>query len=498
MDELTTEQIAALRSWIRGAVQNGSPMSTINARLNEKYPGVTSDQVMKMSGQDFARSMGQGLTLGHLDEAAGLVAKMRGQDYTTARDQVRNNDEQAKAANPKMSGTVEMLSGAIPAVLTSAIPGLGQEAGATMMNAAKGAIQAGGISGVNAAGNSTAPTAGGVASDVFSLPTALSAILGGAGGAVASKIADRGLPQGGSGKVSQEGAALLPNKSPDDIRWTVARQEQLAPGTTVAADLSPELQMMSKGVGADRLTVMRETQAADKRLQLLLKARSDMGKQYDALDGQRAPIDPPLLQAIAATGVKGVVPKNATEVDLGAIQKLRSTIAGKARDTNNPALQRDYRQQAGALTDWLQTQWSAVKGVDSDYAFLTERAKAAKRTLDILNRSAASHGVGRAFGVDPGSVGGSLPGVPLPGGGVGVTIKAVSKVLGATDKASRAKAVAGQFLTPIRGTNLLEHLLDVHGVLTQPADHSLLQAGRSAVFGGALPIALGQAFSPQQ
>src|SRR5689334_3523993 len=79
MDELSQEQIAALRGWIRQAMADGHPLSQIDATLTAKYPKIKgSTEVMKMSGNDFARSMGQGLTLGHLDELAGLVAKVRG------------------------------------------------------------------------------------------------------------------------------------------------------------------------------------------------------------------------------------------------------------------------------------------------------------------------------------------------------------------------------------------------------------------------------------
>lgn len=492
MDELSVEQVAALRSWIRSAVNAGHPMSQINASLQQKYPKVTATDVMKMSGQDFARSMGQGVTLGHVDELAGLVAKLKGKDYTQARDAMRNQDEQARAANPKMSGAVEMLSGAIPAVLSSAIPGLNAEAGATMANALKGAVQAGGIAGVNAEGSSTAPTARGVAGDVFSLPTAASAALGGLGGAMASKIADRGLPKGTVGKVQQEGAGLLPNKTPDEIRATVARQEQLAPGTTVAADLSPEVQTMARGVGADLQTSMQATKQAEARFRALNQARSELGKQYDILKGQTAPIDPEIVTAVAATGRKGVIPRNATEVDMAKIHDLRSDILGQIKDTMNPKRQKDLRDEAGALTAWMQKQWPAIKGLDSDYAFLSERAKTAQKTMAILKRSAANYGTARAYGTEAGSVGGSLPGVPLPGGAVGVTLKTVGKVLGSADRAQRAKTVADQFLTPLRGTNLLEHLLNVQSVLAQPADHSVLNAGRSAIFGGMLPVGINQ------
>lgn len=485
MDELSTEQVAALRSWIRGAVASGHPLSTIDSMLKAKH-GVTSADVMKMSGQDFARSMGQGLTLGHLDEAAGLVAKMRGKDYTAARDEVRNNDAESNAANPKMNTAVRMLSGAIPAVAAGAIPGLQPVAGATLANALRGGIQAGGISATDAAGNSTAHSAGGIASDVFSLPTALSAILGGLGGAAASKLADRGLPKGSAGKVTQEGSALLPNKPPNAIRQMVARQEQLAPGTTVAADLSPEIQTMARGVGADLKTAMLATKGAEQRYRSLMQAKQLVGEQYDVLKGQTAPADPEILSAVAATGKKGVIPKSG-DVDLFAIHDLRSDLLSKARAAaaaKDAKAAYDLRQQATGLTTWLQKQWSAIKGIDSDYAFLSDRVSAADKTMKILKKSAANYGVNRAFGTESGSVGGSLPGMVLPSGAPGVVLKTVSKVLGSTDRATRARAVADQFLTPLRGTNLLDHMLSVQEILGKPVDHTGLNAAKSALFGG--------------
>lgn len=500
MDELSTEQVAALRSWIRGAVSQGHSIAEVNSRLAAKYPGVKMDDVMRMSGQDFARSMGQGLTLGHLDEAAGLVAKMRGKDYTTARDAVRNNDAQSNAANPKMNTAVRMLSGAIPAVATGAIPGLAPVAGATAANAVRGAIQAGGVAATDAAGNSTADTAGGVAGDAFSLPTALSAILGGFGGAVASKVADRGLPKGSAGKVTQEGSALLPNKPPNAVRQMVARQEQLAPGTTVAADLSPQIQTMARGVGADLKTAMQASKEAEARFRSLTQAKQLVGQQYDVLKGQTAPVDPDLLTAVAATGKKGIIPKNATEVDLFKIHDLRGDLLSKARaasKSEDKKLAYDLRQQATALTAWLQKQWPAIKGIDSDYAFLSDRTKAAENTMKILKKSATSYGVNRAYGTESASVGGSLPGIVLPSGAPGVVLKTVSKVLGSTDRAARAGAVADQFLTPLRGTNLLDHMLNVQQILAQPVDHSGLNAAKSALFGGAA-VGINQLLSGQQ
>jgi hypothetical protein len=498
MDELSVDQIAGIRSWIRGAVQAGHPMSVIDAKLREKYPKINADQVMRMSGQDFARSLGQGLTLGHVDELAGMVAKAQGKDYTTARDAMRNQDAQAKAANPKMSGAVTMLAGAIPGALSSMIPGLAPEAGATMLNAGKMAVQGGLVGGTAGAGASTAATPGGVVSDA--VKTAIpSAVLGGVGGAVASRFADAGLPTGSAGRVTTEGAGLLPNRTPDEIMHIVSRQEAMAPGTTVAADISPEMQTLARGVGADLKTAMKARVEAEGRFRTLTAAKKTLGASYDTmLGGNTGPVDPQLVTAIAATGRKGVIAKGATSVDLLDIHQLRSDILGQIRETKNPARQYDLRQQAQGLTDWLTTQMPQIKGLDSDYAFLSQRTAVAKQTMNTINKSASSYGTDRAYGIEPGSAGGSLPGTPLPGGSAGVVIKTVGKVLGAGGRAARAQAVYDQFLTPTRDSQTLQKLLQVHGALSSPVDHTALNTAASAGFAGAAPVAFSQLLSQGQ
>jgi hypothetical protein len=490
MDELSTEQVAALRGWIRLVTSRGQPLSLTDAQLMEKH-GVKSADVMKMSGQDFARSMGQGLTLGHVDELAGLVAKARGKDYTAARDQMRTQDQEAKAANPKMSGAVTMLSGAIPGMAASMIPGMAPVAGATLGNAGRMAVQGGIVGATAGAGASTADTKGGVMRDA-ALTAIPSAILGGVGGVAVSKLATRGLPTGNAGSVAKEGAGLLPNRTPSEIMHIVSRQEQLAPGTVVAADISPEMQTLARGVGADMKTAMAARRGAEGRYRSLMDAKTELGKGYEALAGQKAPVDPELVVAIGATGKKGVLPKGATDVDLLTIHKLRSDILGQIREIKNPARIHDLREQAQGLTNWLQKAVPEIKGLDSDYAFLSQRTAVAKKTMEIINKSASNYGTARAYGTQSGSVGGSLPGVPLPGGGAGVTLKIVGKVLGATDRATRAKSVAEQFLTPARTSETLEKVLKIHGIMSQPVDHAALNAGTSAVLGGAAPVGINQ------
>jgi hypothetical protein len=484
MDELSVEQVAAIRGWIRQAVADGHPLSQIDSMLKAKYPKINgSSEVMKMSGQDFARSMGQGLTLGHLDEAAGLVAKLRGKDYTTARDAMRNQDAEAKAANPKMSATVEMLSGAIPGVLSSAIPGMNMEGGAYLANAAKSAAAGAGIGAVAGEGASNAPTAGGVAMDAGK-----TALLGGGigalGGVAATKLGNTGLPTGPKGKVMQEGAGLLPNMDANQIQEIVARQERLAPATTVAADLSPQMQTLARGVGADLKIAMAARAEAEARFRTLNASLKQLGSNYDTmLAGLKGPTDPELIAAVAGTGKKGVIPRGASEVDLTKIQDLRSELLRKARMTNDKSVAFDLRQSAQPLTDWLQKQVPEIRGLDSDYAFLSQRASVARKTMQIVNNSAANYGTSRAYGSTPGSVGASIP---LPGGGVGTVIKTIGKALTSGDRASRARSVYEQFLTPTRDSNTLQQILKVHDLLQQPINTSLMNAGTGALRGAAV------------
>jgi hypothetical protein len=430
--------------------------------------------------------MMQGLTLGHADELYGLGAKLMGKDYTTARDQVRTNDAEARAANPWTMGVTSGIGGMAPAALASMIPGLAPVAGATLGNAGRGAVMGAGMGAIAGEGNSTAQSMGGMAGDA-AIGAGIGGVLGGAGGGLASKLAGGGLPRGNAGTVATEASTLIP-LDPKLAVTTLSRQETLAPGTVVLADASPEMQAIVRGIGADPKIATQARQASAERLQAILTARKAVGKNYDVLKGRVEPVDPQLIAGLVAGGRRNVLTKGQKDVDLGVIHEIRGELLSKARSIRDAAQSAKVKDAAGMLTQWLVGKEPAVSQLDADYAFLTARSQAAKETMKAITSSLKNHAAGRVYDVEPSSVGATIPhtmrGVP------GSVIQVVKKAVG-VDKAARARAVAELLLTPQRDATAFDRLVQLRGLVLSPPAATGLRAASTGLAGVAAPQSAG-------
>ena len=96
----------------------------------------SSSKKHKASGDtslgNFGRSLGAGATFGFQDEAAGALAKARGEDYTEARDKERAEYEAYVEKHPWLALGGEALGGLAPAAAAAFIPG-GQAGTATYL-----------------------------------------------------------------------------------------------------------------------------------------------------------------------------------------------------------------------------------------------------------------------------------------------------------------------------------------------------------------------------
>lgn len=479
MGDLTPEELAALRKGVRLSLQQGHKVGDIDAFLKQNY-GMTSKQVMEPNPRDFGRSVLQGLTLNHGGQVAGAAAALTGGDYSTTRDQFKENQAQSMGANPIANTAVQMASGVVPALAASMIPGMAPVEGAGVMNMLRGAAQGGGAAAAMAHGNDQ---------PIASLPVAASAVLGGVGGALASKMASRGLPGGNARAVEEAAASQLPS-DPIPMQQAMARQEALAPGTVVLADANPQMRSIVKLVGADPKTGALVREDALQRYRILGAATRGVGVNYEELKGQMAPVDPDLLSAMATAGKK--LPKGATEVDLADIHDVRSRLLAEARATRNAHVSQQKTEAAQSITDWMVQQAPFVKQLDSDYAFLKSRLMAAKQTLKAVTQSSSNYATAKAGGIEPASAGAAIPTTLRSAAGVVLMNK-----IGAPDRAARAKAVASLLLSPSRSDEGLAQLVRMHGILMNPPGSPMLAAGTALAFGDAVPRLAGAVLAPQ-
>lgn len=468
--QFPSEQITQLRKGVRGALQAGIPLQAVEERLKTQY-GVSVKQVMAATPADFGRSIAQGLTLNHADELYGLYKKLTGGDYTQARDQVRSNEAEFVQGHPVLNAATQITAGAIPAMLAAPVTGGGSVG--VLGNALRTAAVGAGLGAVAGEGASTANTAGGIAGDA-ARSAALGGVLGGVGGAVGAKLAGVSGP---GNAVAKEAASQLPT-DPQALTAMLTRQEQLAPGSVVLADLSPQMRTFVRAVGADTKTGMVAREEALDRVKTLASAKRVIGESYEQLKGAMAPVDQTLTDALKATGRRTLVKGGQTEVDLGTVQDLRSTLLAEARATRNTAVKAQKQQAANQLTDYLQAQQPWMKQVDADYAFLTDRLKAAKLTHSAVAGSSARYAANNAAGVESGSIGGSIP--ITRHGAVGTVLNFVTK----PDRAARAQAIAKLLLTPQRDATSIQELGGVHTMLLHPQPGGLSIA--NALFGGAV------------
>lgn len=168
-------------------------------------------------------------------------------------------------------------------------------------------------------------------------------------------------------------------------------------------------------------------------------------------------------------------PVSAQEVDMGKLHELRSDLLKVARRTTDPKVHRDNIIAAGGITNWLKRQQPWIEQTDADYAFLTDRLKAAMETRKVIMNTGAAHAANRAAGVKSGSIGGALPATRQ--GAVGTVVHMIT----APNRAARARAIAGLLLTPQRDATGVQGLVLTHKALLNAGEAPIATAANGAL-----------------
>lgn len=481
-DPLDPELLAKARLKIAEARKQGFKDAEIDAYLKSEI-GAGLDVVARPTDRDFWGLVGSGVTLGHLDEIEGLVAKLAGGDYRHGRDAAREELAGFRATRPKTAFATELVAGGVPATLTAPIFG----PGGWIRNALKAGAVGGGMGTVAGAGHSEGETAGEIAKDA-AVSGGISAVLGGllsAGasgvGAAGRRVADAMKP---ARPIVREAATQLPKNA----AATVARQEVMAPGSAALADLSPEMQALVRGVGADAKTGVSARVAAEDRLGLMENAVKSIRARYEAMN-QPLAVDDKLKGILTEAGRSHVLKKGAAEIDFTALQRIRTALRAEARATKNSAVRHDKNAAVKQITEWLEGHMPDLKQVDSDFAFLSDRINAAKKTLREVTASSKNYAASRAYGSDAGSIGGSLP-----QGSRGV-MDVVASLL-RPDRAGRARAANELLLTPGDATSVALGRIGKARAGMDAPQGELSPALRSLLFGDITPTAPGLLMSP--
>ena len=489
------ELLAKARAMALRMQSDGVPAEQIDQYMKQQA-GLSLEQVMSPDVTDYLRAAGMGASFGFLDELAGAGAALvpGGKGYTEARDEVRANYDAAKKVAPKRMLAAEVaggigsalvggeLAGAAGQGIVRAAPWLGRAMGigeaatrgtgilSQALRGARAGAVAGGLSG---AGYSNETGVAGQARDAV-----VGAGVGAAGGAALPTVI------GGIGKglgvihdLAAPGQAVskeVATQMPANAAATIARQEALAPGTALAGDLTPEMTALTRGVGADPAAAQSAKAIAADRVQQLRAALRAVGQEKDQFKGVRLPLTP---EAKATLVRNGHMVSN--EVDFDTADKLRTKLLERMRDTKKGSVKQELAPQIKALSDLMETHIPGISEINSKYAFLMERSKAAMQLLKEVTASSKSYAASRVYGVDAGSIGGNLP-----SGSKGL----MGRLAGALEpnKADRARVVQQMLLTP--GAPLIPQarlpMPGARGLLEIPAPAFGYLAGRGLLGSG--------------
>jgi hypothetical protein len=444
--DLTPEQLAKARAIALQARHDGHSDAEIDEYLRGET-GLGLKQVLSPTVRDYLRAAGMGLTFGFEDELAGIGAALTpgGKGYTAARDEVRGNYDNALKVAPKRMIAAEIV-GSLPTALATG--GLGEvaEGASAVQKLAHAAKIAGALGAISGAGHSEEKTVGGVAKDA-AIGGALSAGIGGtlsAGGSImggaARTLRDALNP---TGAIMRSAAKVMPANAPE----TLARQEQIAPGTGVLADQSPGTLGIMKGIGADGPTGVAAGEQSAARLQALKNAKTTIQATYESLQ-RELPVDDELRAILKRANESA----QGDKVDFLRLQRIRTDLREDMQASKRGSTKAELGDVYSDLTRWMTGHVSDLSKVDSDYKFLLQRIKAAQLLSQRVNASTDAYAGNEAFGVTPGSVGASLP-------------KDMSgfwnKVgeLFTPDRAVRAKAASNVLLAP--GDEAAQHLREI-------------------------------------
>ncbi len=409
------ELLAKARQMAGQMRADGIPDAEIDSYLQEEIQ-LSLEQVTSPDVNDYLRAAGMGASFGFLDEMAGAVAAVvpGGKGYAEARDEVRTNYDAANTAatgagQAKLTasevggGLVGALTGGGLAAGAARALGLGANAaratgiGARALRGAKGGAIGGAVGGTGystgnpLAGAAAGAVGGGIAGGI--IPPAARAIGGAAG--LARDIVNPGR------SVAREAASQLP----PNAAATMARQNALAPGTALPADLTPEMTALARGLGADPASGMAAREVAADRVQALAAAKQSVAQGYDQYAGQRIPLTPEVDVVLKRHGILS----SQGDVDFETAQLLRTKLREKLSETKRGSVKHELGEQKKTLDAWLRSRLPGLSDVDSRYGFLVERSKAAKKLHQEVLNSNKNYAAARAYGSDAGSIGGSLP-----------------------------------------------------------------------------------------
>lgn len=508
---IAPEKLQVARDYARAQLTKGAAAAAILGEVQKAYPSLTAQDLFPVTQKDnsikmrdIGRSLMQGVTLENADEGAGVVAMARkdpmtvlrmlagaaspsgmaagmagmtpegASAYVASRDAVRSNDQQFQQQHGVVDFLARLAGAAVPTAASLMIPGMQPVAGETGLNLLRAGVQGAGMGALQGEGASVASSPEDILWDTakgagFGAGASLAGSAIGQG--VAARMANK-TGQTASQSLQNEATSVLPQvgeRSLDhggtiDPAVIARRQERLAPNTTVVADLSPSAQALLADIGADRVTATKALQEAAGRTRVLNKTYADVGKWYDGLLGHKVPLTNDvriaLSDAAKAVGrnkqlsladvdIRTIAKQAVGDADAGDLHRIRSVLLRNARtaEKSNPGLARQLNDVADRLTTAIEPIAPNIRQIDAEYAFMGERAEAARATHDIIKSSLDRYAKQRIW--NPPALKGDVTMVPTSGTRAGVTIlKKGADALTGNSMEARAKAVYGFLLNP--------------------------------------------------
>ncbi len=224
-------------------------------------------------------------------------------------------------------------------------------------------------------------------------------------GAIAKPISRFVNPRFFPGKTVAKAVGPL---LPDDAAQVMARQEALAPGASVPANLSPEIPAAVRVIGADPAVARKAQIQSVERLKLIKSSMQAFKPKYDALlKGKVAPTSTGNVDITKIVTDNGLMPMNG-QVQLTVVQRLRHDVLNKL-ETAKGMKRGELGEAYAKLSEWLHQTAPGIQAIDSDYGVLARMKKAETEILKNIRQSRKAYASAGAAGITPGSPAGRLP-----------------------------------------------------------------------------------------
>jgi hypothetical protein len=222
------------------------------------------------------------------------------------------------------------------------------------------------------------------------------------GAALGKRIYRRFRPPG----VAETAAGILPKNAAN----LMARRESLAPGTSVAAALDPDLATSVRHLHADPKVSRAAIRGGEGRIQKISTALRKVGDRYDAALGGRKsrpalPNNGPDITALVQRNAIALDTKG--ELTLLTAQRLRNQLMRKIVSLKGPE-RHDMGVEIKQLTNWLREQSPVLKQLDKDYMNLSMNKRANEVLVKNIHQSRKSTGSSWMAGMEPGSPAGAI------------------------------------------------------------------------------------------